>query len=224
MSHSYLILGGKSSSREEKIKDLYGRHKPGKIFESDPDIHLLKSETTIKIEEVRSLERLLSLKPYEAPPKIAIIPDAEKITFEAQNALLKMLEEPPGETIFFLATAEESCLLPTIVSRCQKIFLRIEAELVLDGEELKEAKRFVQEIISVEPGKRLKLVEKITTKEEATAFCQKQLVFWHDVLRKKPTIGRTKILRQIQKTLKFLSANVNPKLAVENLLLSYPRK
>ena len=224
MSHSYLVLGGKSSSREEKIKDLYGQHKPGKIFESDPDIHRLINESSIKIEDIRSLERLLSLKPYQAPPKIAIIPEAEKITFEAQNALLKILEEPPGETIFFLATAEESCLLPTIISRCQKIFLKIEMGFTLDEKELNEAKRFTQEILMAQPGKRLKLVEKITTREEAVALCQKQLAFWHDVLRKKPTTGRAKVLRQIQKTLKYLSANVNPKLAVENMLLSYPGK
>lgn len=224
MSHSYLILGGKNTSREEKIKDLYRQNKSEGNFESDPDKHCLSGQNSIKIEEVRELGRAISLKPYSKPPKVAIIQEAEKLTFEAQSALLKILEEPPGETIFLLTTTEESNLLPTIVSRCQKIYLKIETEFVLDVEELNEAKCFAQTIISSSLGQRLKLVEKITTREEAVIFCQKQLVFWHEALKQKPTIGRAKVLREIQKTLKYLSANVNPKLAIENMLLSYPGK
>lgn len=222
MNHAYIISGGKSSTRKEKIKEIYQRLKPKGEMEKDPDVHQLESETNIKIEEVRNLERVLNLKPYDVPPKIAIILEAEKLTFEAQGALLKILEEPPGETILILTTADENNLLPTIVSRCQQIYLPPQTEFVMEKEEFEEMKRFTKELLAASTGKRIKLAEKIINREEAIIFCQKQLLFWEKVLVQKPNTKVTQILRQIQKTLKYLSANVNPRLSVENLLLSYP--
>lgn len=220
MNHAYIISGGKSSTRKEKIKEIYQRLKPKGEMEKDPDVHQLESETNIKIEEVRNLERVLNLKPYDVPPKIAIILEAEKLTFEAQGALLKILEEPPGETILILTAADETNLLPTIVSRCQQIYLPPQTEFVMEKEEFEEMKRFTKELLAASAGKRIKLAEKIINREEAIVFCQKQLLFWEKVLVQKPNAKVAKILRQIQKTLKYLSANVNPKLAIENLLQS----
>ncbi|MDP3888524.1 MAG: hypothetical protein Q8Q24_00625, partial [bacterium] len=65
-------------------------------------------------------------------------------------------------------------------------------------------------------------VEKITNRQEALLFVQKQLLFWHEVFLVSPSPSTSRILRQIQKTLKYLTANANPRLTVENLLLSYP--
>lgn len=222
MSQAYLVSGGRIESREVKLGEIYQKAKPGKKIETDPDVHLLESETSIKIEDVRELERILSLKPYDLPPKIALIKEAEKLTLEAQGALLKILEEPPGETIFILTTRGEANLLPTIISRCRQIYLPSEAELSLDKEETDKIKKLVEKILRSGAGERLKIAEDYTTREEATLFCQKQLVYWHEQLTTKPNAQTTRILREIQKSLKYLSANVNPRLVLENLLLSYP--
>lgn len=72
-----------------------------------------------KIEEVRSLIHQVSLKPVESRYKTFLLERADTMRDEASNALLKVLEEPPGETVIFLVTETPEALLPTIRSRCQ---------------------------------------------------------------------------------------------------------
>jgi DNA polymerase-3 subunit delta' len=67
----------------------------------------------------RDLIHRVSIKPFEGGRHTVIIDDAEKLTPQAQNALLKTLETPPGGAVFFLLTTTPSQLLPTIVSRCR---------------------------------------------------------------------------------------------------------
>ncbi|MBN1355307.1 hypothetical protein JXA40_03445 [bacterium] len=83
---------------------------------------------TIKIEQIRRIQSVLSLHPYEAAAKMVIIDDAEKMNIAAQNCLLKTLEEPTGKSHLILVTANPSGLLPTIRSRCQPLrFQRLPA-------------------------------------------------------------------------------------------------
>ena len=87
-----------------------------------PDITVLEPEGTyIKISQIRELQRSLQYKPYEERKRVCIIPDAEKLTLEAKNALLKTLEEPPPETILILISTRPHLLLSTISSRCQRL-------------------------------------------------------------------------------------------------------
>ena len=87
-----------------------------------PDILLVAADgPIIKVDQVRTLCARLALKPYEADTRFAIIPDAHKLNPEAGNTLLKILEEPPGQTVFILTASQGSDILPTIVSRCQQI-------------------------------------------------------------------------------------------------------
>lgn len=72
-----------------------------------------------KIDQVRDIIHQSSLKPVEAPWKVFLLEDVEYMRDEASNALLKSLEEPPGQTIFFLVSENADILLPTIRSRCQ---------------------------------------------------------------------------------------------------------
>ncbi len=89
---------------------------------SHPDLHLLEPDGTfIKIEQVRGLQRELSLRPYEAPRKACIIDGADRFHPAAANALLKTLEEPPGNAIMILVSSNPAAVLPTIVSRCQPV-------------------------------------------------------------------------------------------------------
>jgi len=78
---------------------------------------------TIGIEAVRELEHFLSLKvpTHQAIKRVVIVADAHTMTTEAQNALLKTIEEPPVGTILLLTAASEQALLPTIRSRVQHI-------------------------------------------------------------------------------------------------------
>ncbi|MFO7773616.1 MAG: DNA polymerase III subunit delta' [Dehalococcoidia bacterium] len=84
----------------------------------------LDSRTEIGIDDIRGLQRLANLPPYEGKCKVFIIDEAEYLSTEAANALLKVLEEPPQKVVWLLLAAEEERLLPTIISRCQRLELR----------------------------------------------------------------------------------------------------
>lgn len=88
-----------------------------------PDIHFIEpvDSGAIKIEEIRQLKQDISLKSYEAEFKVFIINDAHQLTAEASNALLKILEEPPAESVIILVAAKPQLLFKTIISRCQRI-------------------------------------------------------------------------------------------------------
>ena len=75
----------------------------------------------ILIDQIHQINHLVSLAPYSAKFKIVEIFDIDLATLDAQNALLKILEEPPADTIFVLRTTKVNSLLPTILSRCRKI-------------------------------------------------------------------------------------------------------
>ena len=84
----------------------------------------LDSKTEIGIDAMRELQRLANLPPYEGKCKVFIIEDAEYLSTEAANSLLKILEEPPPKVVWLLLTAEEARLLPTVISRCQRLELK----------------------------------------------------------------------------------------------------
>ena len=89
---------------------------------SHPDVHFVAPEkNTIKVDQIRELTEKLSLASYEGGKKIAIIERADSMNESAQNALLKTLENPTGDTLFFLLTDAPGVLLPTIVSRCLQV-------------------------------------------------------------------------------------------------------
>lgn len=95
------------------------------ISGSHPDIITVKPEGTfIKIDQIRTLSRELRFAPLEGNQRIVIINDAHAMNLEASNAILKILEEPPKNTILILTAGQTTDLLPTIVSRCQQIAFR----------------------------------------------------------------------------------------------------
>lgn len=84
-----------------------------------PDLQVISSETSIKIAQVREMISSLAVKPLSGEKRIIIIDDAATMTVEAQNSLLKSLEEPFSYNLFILLTQTPEVLLPTIRSRCQ---------------------------------------------------------------------------------------------------------
>ncbi len=78
-------------------------------------------ETSIGIDNVRNIQSFLSKKPIRGKKNIAILHDAHLLTHPAQQAILKTLEEPPGNSEIYLVTTQPDTLLPTILSRCQLI-------------------------------------------------------------------------------------------------------
>jgi len=122
-SHAYLFSGpekiGKRTVALEFVKlicgeDAFAREHPDLIF-------ITPEQREIQISQIRELSWKLSLKPYSAPLKVAIIDKAHCLNQEAQNSLLKTLEEPKGRTLLILITEAPEVLFPTILSRCEII-------------------------------------------------------------------------------------------------------
>jgi DNA polymerase-3 subunit delta' len=86
-------------------------------YNSHPDIKIISDVKSIKIETVREIIKDMYIKPYIADKKIYIIEDADKLTLQAQNSLLKVLEEPPEYGVMILTTYSAKSLLQTIQSR-----------------------------------------------------------------------------------------------------------
>ncbi|MGI6005074.1 MAG: ATP-binding protein [Christensenellales bacterium] len=87
-----------------------------------PDVHLIAPQgTSIGVDAIRSLIAEAAVRPFEAAEKAFIIAAAGAMTVQAQNALLKTLEEPPANTTFYLVTDAPQKLLATITSRCQHV-------------------------------------------------------------------------------------------------------
>jgi DNA polymerase III subunit delta' len=88
-------------------------------------IHVFDDENeSLKIEQVRELQRELSRSPKEGEYRVALLCNFERATISAANALLKTLEEPASQVVMILTAPETGILLPTIVSRCQILTLR----------------------------------------------------------------------------------------------------
>lgn len=97
-----------------------------------PDLEtVIPQGKVIKIEQIRELNRRFGYKPVSGRHRVSVVSRADMMTEEAANAFLKTLEEPPERNILILTVVEPQDLLPTIVSRCQKIcFQPIRADLI----------------------------------------------------------------------------------------------
>ena len=156
ISHSYLFLGtqgiGKKMIAKEFAKmilctseDKYcGVCKSCIEFDTDnnPDFSIIEPDgNSIKIDQIREFQKKVSEKPIISQKKVYIINDSDKMTVEAQNCLLKTLEEPPEFVTIILVGTNENAFLSTIKSRC----------MILHFEEINEEEilRYLEEIYQI---------------------------------------------------------------------------
>ncbi len=136
ISHSYLFLGkqgiGKKLLAKELAKEILEVEKEQIENNNHPDFMCIEPDgNSLKIEQIRDLQKKVQEKPIISNKKVYIIDDAEKMTTEAQNCLLKTLEEPPSFVTIILIGNNENAFLSTIKSRCMILhFQPIEDELM----------------------------------------------------------------------------------------------
>lgn len=152
--HAYLIVGAAGIGRqtlarafamalncahEDEAQRPCGQCRPCKLIAGGSHADVIYAESdastgTLRIEEVRAVTSRLALRPYEARYRIAILPDFERARPQAQDALLKTLEEPPPHALLLLIASSTEALLPTIVSRSQTLRLRpVAAEAIREA-------------------------------------------------------------------------------------------
>jgi len=139
-SHSYMFIGtkgiGKKTFAKEFAKGILCTNEQEKlcgncksciefVSNNNPDyyeIGLEEDENSIKIETIRQMQKRVQELPIVSNKKVYIIDDSESLTKDAQNCLLKTLEEPPEFVTIILIVSNESKILNTIKSRCIKIY------------------------------------------------------------------------------------------------------
>lgn len=146
VSHAYIISGERNAGKEfvaktfamalqceervgeEEIEPCQECHSCKQAISGNhPDIIFITHEkpNTIGVDDIRlQINNDVAIKPYSGPKKIYIINEGEKMTVQAQNALLKTLEEPPEYAVILILTSNVSTLLPTIQSRCVLLHMR----------------------------------------------------------------------------------------------------
>lgn len=142
VSHAYMIQGELGAGKEfiakvfaqilqceEGTKEACENCRSCKQMQSKnhPDVIWVTHEkpNTIGVDDIRlQINRDIEIKPYYGPKKIYIIPECEKMTVQAQNALLKTLEEPPSYALILLLTTNAEVMLSTILSRCVVLRMR----------------------------------------------------------------------------------------------------
>jgi len=231
MNGSLILFGGNKNNREKKIIEIINREE-GKAFEkiSDlkdkPDIHVIdleEKERSISIAQARKGVGFLREKPFSYKKKFLIILNSEKMTTQAQNSLLKTLEEPPVYALIILSSKTQNSLLETIVSRCKLVSIKGERS---DEEENYEIS--YKKILNMSMGERLDVCLEISKEEKDDVL--KILDSWVEegrtVLLKKPRdISQANNLKRIIEVKSDLeNTNVNVRLSLEALVLSLSRE
>ena len=174
-----------------------------------PDFYQIEPENkTIKIEQIRKMQEKISEKPITSSRKVYLIIDSDTMTKEAQNCLLKTLEEPPEFVTIILITSNESKLLNTIKSRCMKIYFeRIEEDKIQKYLENNMQIEISKELIKLSGGS---IGRAITLQEEKDIYGQVNNVLYN--LEKQDlitTLNNSEILykekERIQEILEYIN-------------------
>lgn len=202
-----------------------------KILFQNPDLHFIDGSltTSIGIETVRHFIGEMRFHPYQSPFQVGLILFANMLTEEAQNSLLKTLEEPTEMTRFILTTPHERFLLPTICSRCNCVFvkeampIKVETDTRSDNEIAKLLKTnivdqflFIEELVAQEKETRGKIAEFLIALTD----------IFRERMLKATRVGDTRSVQKNKQALKlisraeqFIKRNTNKRVTLENLLL-----
>ncbi len=216
--HAFLILG---KNKEDRDREIASRIAAWKISSWDT-IRLTSESPSIGIESVRDFVRALTQSPLNSPFKVGVIEEIERLTTEAQNALLKTLEEPPPHTYLLAETSAVESLLPTILSR----FLLVNLGAgVASNEEKNTTKQMLIAIAGSGIANRLQRVDELArSREDGRRLVDAMLTTISTMLHEKdpviPTHALTRFTRKLLAARSQLAVNVNPRLVLDNVFIS----
>jgi len=217
---AFLIISSDKKASEDYAIEIVKHEQVEKL-----DITIIENEKTIGIGQVRNLQQSLFLKPLKGKVKATILKNAENLTVEAQNALLKVLEEPPPNTLIILTISNQDLLLPTILSRCKIIKLNKKTPELLQ-KEITQYLNLLKSLLLAEAGERLKLAQDYgQSKEETLVFLEKVIRALRNKIINEANEGLISkhpyILASFQSAYKTISTtNINPRFCLENLFLT----
>lgn len=244
VGHAYLFLGPGGRRKEEAVKELAqallcsasgaDEERPChlcrscRLFEAErhPDFHqMIADGGYIKVDQIREVCREVSYRPYFADRKLYFFPDLSQLTEVAANSFLMTLEEPPPQVVFMALAQSEAGILPTVLSRMQRINLCfVEGATDPEGEETKEESEFLAELaICRDLLDYLRFAEKWEQKGRLLMDrCLKGLLekLRLQMLEAPTDQGNIHMLQATRRARKHLEANVNLRLLLEDLFLT----
>lgn len=170
LSHAYIFAGQDRVSSRKFAADIC-ELLTGRGFENNPNLKLIQPDREkdiykIHIEDIRGLKSFMSLSPHSSPYKLAVIDDADAMTIEAANAMLKVLEEPPKQAVIILVTSKPKSLPKTILSRCETVVFPPTKEI--ETKEMTEALSELRKVARQSIAERIKYAKKIYEKDNYT--------------------------------------------------------
>jgi DNA polymerase III delta prime subunit len=216
---TYLVTTTNDKTTQEYIQKI---KKDLKI--SDFDYEEIVPDPSLGIETVRNIQLKCKLKPMGTSNRLFVLKDFEKATPQAQQAMLKILEEPPAQTYIYLFCKNIFSLLPTIVSRAQHIQLQAKSDY---GDLNKNIRELIYSMCRSSKGTRLlKVTDLFKTKEDALILLNtiqktlEQLLFSDDTVLTKIQIST--LLSKTAATIRFIEKNVHVKTTLDVYFLGYP--
>ncbi len=247
VSHAYIFDGENAAQLRETAEAFV------KMMEvTAADVLFLEHEkpNLISVDDIRRcINQSVHIKPYNSEHKVYIVPEAEKMNVQAQNALLKTLEEPPSYVVILLLTANSETFLPTILSRCVKLAVISEETQAVEDEDREAVLSLVRDVVRAVPTMDTKLMlDDIAAMEKLKVHARDALeeirLYMRDVLIYKSTKdvkllahreevtavkqiadrasfeGIERILTAIDGAGRRLDANVNFELTIQLLLMT----
>jgi DNA polymerase III gamma/tau subunit len=209
---SILIIGKDQDKLREKAQVICIENKISRF-----DIEIITTEKSVGIGDVRKLQEKLFLKPIKGETKAVILEAFLGMTADSQNAFLKVLEEPPTDTVIMILSSSLDFILPTVLSRCSLI--NLEQVKKISDEEISNNLKLIYELKNSGTSKALKIAQDNgKDREVALAFLEGLIISLHTKLESE----NLQILKAMQETYTIIkTTNVTPRLALENLFLSF---
>lgn len=214
---TFIVSSNNLKASKNYVLDLLSKEKITKL-----DISIVEIEKTMGIEDVRFIQKGINLKPFQGDKKAVVIIIPDGATVDAQNSMLKILEEPPSSTLIYIITPNFQIFLPTILSRVKIIDIK--------DSEVTENNIGYEKITAFSGiGDKLYLAQNLGKDKD-----KQKLITWLEgtiiSTRKKmlSNIGNSEDCLKLKQNIKHLNealgdirnTNTNPRLTLENLFLS----
>ena len=184
-AHAYLFAGAGGADKKETALD-FAREATG-FGEGafNPDLMLVgeeEGEQGISIAQIREIKKFLSLTTHGGKNRAVIVDEFEKMKPEASSAILKILEEPPSNSVLILISDYPAIILPTILSRVQRInFSSATKKALADIDKRKEIFYDLTELILSNTAEKLNKIEDLCKEDDSTDIFEYGLSFFRDL-------------------------------------------
>ena len=212
-----LLISNDLNILKEQINQNLSLHLGG-LSLNQPDLLYFETGEKLGIEQARIIKQHFSMKPFSAKGRVVVLEDASLLTMDAQNALLKLLEEPPENAILILGAPSEDKFLPTVLSRCQTVILASEERARPESYQ-----KDVEKLLTSSIEERFEYIEKCKDREEflhaLADYFRSEL---HAPGQRLVRLGVTNFLKELLQAEEWTAQNVNIRAILEYLMLVMP--